>query len=109
VCGAGGVGSPTLTYILQQRAIGDIGLCDFDATSPSNLNRQILYTLAEIGKQKTQTTKEKLGKFNLDVKVRIYSERLTEDTAGDIFKNYDVLTDGHRQLSKQVFDKYSSL
>jgi adenylyltransferase/sulfurtransferase len=92
VCGAGGLGSPALTY-LAAAGIGHIGLCDFDVISPSNLNRQILYIPAEIGKQKAQIAKEKLEKFNLDVKIRTYSERLTEDTAEDIFKNYDVLID----------------
>jgi adenylyltransferase/sulfurtransferase len=92
VCGAGGLGSPALTY-LAVAGIGHIGLCDFDVVSTSNLNRQILYTPAEIEKQKAQIAKEKLEKLNPDVKVRAYSERLTEDTSGSIFKNYDVLID----------------
>ncbi|MDR0800179.1 MAG: HesA/MoeB/ThiF family protein [Endomicrobium sp.] len=92
VCGAGGLGSPALTY-LAAAGIGHIGLCDFDVVSPSNLNRQILYTPTELGKQKAEIAKTKLEKFNPDVEVIIYSQRLTEDNAGDIFKNYDVLID----------------
>jgi adenylyltransferase/sulfurtransferase len=92
VCGAGGLGSPALIY-LAAAGIGHISLCDFDIVSQSNLNRQILYTPAEIGKQKVQIAKEKLEKFNPDVEVSAYPERLTEGTSGDIFKNYDVLID----------------
>ncbi|MDR3092360.1 MAG: HesA/MoeB/ThiF family protein [Endomicrobium sp.] len=92
VCGAGGLGSPALTY-LAAAGIGHIGLCDFDVVSPSNLNRQILYTPTELGKQKAEIAKTKLEKFNPDVEVTIYSQRLTEDNASDIFKNYDILID----------------
>jgi adenylyltransferase/sulfurtransferase len=92
VCGAGGLGSPALTY-LAAAGVGNIGLCDFDVVSPSNLNRQILYNASEIGRQKAYIAKEKLEKFNPDVKITAYSEKLTEENAGDIFKNYDVVID----------------
>jgi adenylyltransferase/sulfurtransferase len=92
VCGAGGLGSPALIY-LAAAGIGHISLCDFDIVSQSNLNRQILYTPAEIGKQKAQIAKEKLEKFNPDIEVSAYPERLTEDTSDGIFKNHDILID----------------
>ncbi|MDR3275220.1 MAG: HesA/MoeB/ThiF family protein [Endomicrobium sp.] len=92
VCGAGGLGSPALTY-LAAAGVGNIGLCDFDVVFPSNLNRQILYTPAELGKQKAAIAKTKLEKFNPDIKVTTYSERLNESSAGNIFKNYDVVID----------------
>ncbi|MDR1784610.1 MAG: HesA/MoeB/ThiF family protein [Endomicrobium sp.] len=92
VCGAGGLGGPALIY-LAAAGIGSIGLCDFDVIEQSNLNRQILYNHADIRKQKAYIAKEKLEKFNPDVKVETYSEKLTEENASDIFKNYDVVID----------------
>ncbi|MCA6072675.1 MAG: HesA/MoeB/ThiF family protein [Endomicrobium sp.] len=100
VCGAGGLGSPALTY-LAAAGVGNIGLCDFDFVSPSNLNRQILYTPEEIGDQKAYIAKSKLEKFNPDVKITAYSEKLTEDNAGDIFKNYDVVIDAVDNFSSR--------
>jgi adenylyltransferase/sulfurtransferase len=92
VCGAGGLGGPALAY-LTAAGIGNIGLCDFDVVESSNLNRQILYNYADIKKQKAPVAKKRLEKFNPDVKVEIYSEKLIEKNANDIFKNYDVVID----------------
>ncbi|MDR1926882.1 MAG: HesA/MoeB/ThiF family protein [Endomicrobium sp.] len=92
VCGVGGLGSPVLTY-LAAAGIGNIGLCDFDVIAPSNLNRQFLYTPKELGKQKAHIAKAKLEKFNPDVKITAYSDKLNEENAGEIFKNYDIIVD----------------
>jgi len=92
VCGAGGLGSPVLTYLVAA-GIGNIGLCDFDIVSPSNLNRQFLYTPLDLGKQKAYIAKAKLEEFNYDVKVTAHSDRLTEDNVTEIFKEYDVIID----------------
>ncbi|MDR2666230.1 MAG: HesA/MoeB/ThiF family protein [Endomicrobium sp.] len=92
VCGTGGLGGPALTY-LTAAGVGNIGLCDFDIVEPSNLNRQILYNYADIKKQKTNIAKERLEKFNPDVKFKVYPEKLTEENTSDIFKNYDVVID----------------
>lgn len=100
VCGAGGLGSPALTY-LAAAGIGNIGLCDFDVISSSNLNRQILYTPEEIGNRKACIAKSKLEKFNPDIKIIAYSEKLTEDNAGNIFKNYDVVIDAVDNFSSR--------
>jgi len=92
VCGAGGLGGPALTY-LAAAGIGNIGLCDFDIVEPSNLNRQILYNYEDMEKQKAYVAKERLEKFNPDVKIKVYSEKLTKENINGIFKNYDVIID----------------
>ncbi|MDR1511263.1 MAG: HesA/MoeB/ThiF family protein [Endomicrobium sp.] len=92
VCGAGGLGGPALTY-LAAAGVGNIGLCDFDVIEPSNLNRQILYNCKDIKKSKAHIAKKKLKKFNPDVKIKIYPEKLTEENISDILKNYDVVID----------------
>jgi len=92
VCGAGGLGSTALTY-LAAAGVGNIGMCDFDTVSPSNLNRQILYTPADTGKQKAHIAKERLEKFNSDVKIKAYTDKLTKENADKIFKDYDLVID----------------
>ena len=47
VIGAGGLGSPVLTY-LAAAGVGTLGICDGDVVSLSNLQRQILYTTDEV-------------------------------------------------------------
>ncbi|MDR0401883.1 MAG: HesA/MoeB/ThiF family protein [Endomicrobium sp.] len=92
VCGAGGLGGTVLTY-LTAAGVGKIGICDFDIVEQSNLNRQILYDYSDIKKQKVYIAKKKLKKFNPDVKIKIYTEKLTENNVSHIFKNYDMVID----------------
>jgi adenylyltransferase/sulfurtransferase len=92
VCGAGGLGSPVLTYLVAA-GVGNIGLCDFDVVSPNNLNRQFLYTPIDLGKQKTYIAKTKLETFNNDIRIIPHSDKLTEGNAASIFKKYNVIID----------------
>jgi adenylyltransferase/sulfurtransferase len=93
VCGAGGLGSPVLTYLVAA-GVGNIGICDFDIVSQSNLNRQFLYTPADLGRQKVFLAKERLEKFNGDVKITTYPDKLTEESSiKNIFKDYDIIID----------------
>ncbi|MDR3111963.1 MAG: HesA/MoeB/ThiF family protein [Elusimicrobiota bacterium] len=92
VCGAGGLGSPVLTY-LAAAGIGNIGICDSDVLSESNLNRQILYCESDLGKQKALLAKERLEKFNSDVFFETYCERLSEENIESIFRKYDIIVD----------------
>jgi len=59
VIGAGGLGSPLLIY-LAAAGIGTIGIVDDDVVSISNLQRQVLYTTAEVGLKKVEIAAQKL-------------------------------------------------
>jgi adenylyltransferase/sulfurtransferase len=100
VCGAGGLGSPVLTYLVAA-GIGDICLCDFDVVAPNNLNRQILYTPEDIGKQKAYVAKAKLERFNPDIKITAYPKKLNEKNVDELFKNYDVIVDAMDNFSSR--------
>jgi molybdopterin/thiamine biosynthesis adenylyltransferase len=63
VAGAGGLGSPILTYLVSL-GIGKIGIADGDIVSLSNLSRQILYNNDDLGKKKAIIAKEHLSKLN---------------------------------------------
>ena len=60
--GAGALGCPVLQY-LTAAGIGTIGIADNDWIDESNLNRQVLYTIKDIGKPKPLVAKEKLNAF----------------------------------------------
>lgn len=93
VVGAGGLGCPVLQY-LAAAGIGKIGIMDFDTVEESNLQRQTLYSMADIGFLKTERAAEKLKSINPLIEVHTYPVRLTAANALDILKNYDIVIDG---------------
>lgn len=93
VIGTGGLGAPLLQYLVAAGA-GTIGIVDFDRVEESNLQRQILFGVEDVGKLKTEVAGEKLQKLNPFVKIIIHNTRLTSENAMDIFKDYDIVADG---------------
>jgi len=91
--GAGGLGCPAGLY-LGAAGVGTIGIIDSDKVDLTNLQRQILHGLADVGRPKTESAKEALHRFNPDVKVVTYQERLTPQNALEIFQDYDIIIDG---------------
>lgn len=93
VIGSGGLGSPLLLY-LTAAGVGNIGIVDFDVVDETNLQRQVLFTVDDVGKSKAETAAEKLKKLNPNVHFKVYNTPFTSDNALDIIKDYDVVADG---------------
>jgi molybdopterin/thiamine biosynthesis adenylyltransferase/rhodanese-related sulfurtransferase len=93
VIGTGGLGSPALLY-LAAAGVGTIGIIDFDIVDDSNLQRQVLFTVNDIGKPKVLAAKARIEALNPYINVIAYNERLTSENALEIFKDYDVVADG---------------
>ena len=93
VIGSGGLGSPVLLY-LAAAGIGTIGIVDFDVVDDSNLQRQVLFGVNEIGVPKVEAAKRRLESLNPHVKFRIYNTHLNSSNALEIIKDYDVIADG---------------
>ena len=91
--GAGGLGCPAALY-LAAAGVGILGIIDSDKVDLSNLQRQILHGLADVGRPKTESAKEAIHRINPDVKVMTYQERLTPQNAIEIFQDYDIIIDG---------------
>ena len=91
--GAGGLGCPTAQY-LAAAGVGTIGLVDDDVVSASNLQRQILYSTADVGRPKVEVAKERLEGLNPDVTVKTLQGRLDSSNAMELFADYDVIVDG---------------
>ena len=91
--GAGGLGCPAGLY-LAAAGVGTIGIIDSDKVDLSNLQRQILHGLADVGRPKTESAKDAIRRINPDVRVVTYQERLTPQNALEIFPNYDIIIDG---------------
>ncbi|MDX8553253.1 HesA/MoeB/ThiF family protein [Tenacibaculum sp. 1B UA] len=93
VIGAGGLGCPVLQY-LTAAGVGIIGIIDDDVVDQSNLQRQILYAVDDIGKSKAATAASRLSKLNPFVQFNVYREKLTNQNAISLFQQYDVIVDG---------------
>ena len=91
--GAGGLGCPAALY-LAASGVGTLGIIDSDKVDLTNLQRQILHGLADVGRPKTESAKEAIHRINPDVKVLTYTERLTPQNALEIFQEYDLIIDG---------------
>ena len=72
VVGAGGLGSPVLLY-LAAAGVGTIGIVDFDIVDDTNLQRQVLYNVDDIGKSKSAIAKEKLAALNPHIQINVYN------------------------------------
>lgn len=93
VIGSGGLGSPVLLY-LAAAGVGTIGIVDFDVVDDSNLQRQVLFTINDIGKSKAETAKERLLALNPYLNIIVHNTRFTTENALDLVKDYDVVADG---------------
>ncbi|MFZ1799118.1 MAG: molybdopterin-synthase adenylyltransferase MoeB [Chitinophagaceae bacterium] len=93
VVGAGGLGCPALQYLAAAGA-GTIGIIDFDLVELTNLQRQTLYTVEDIGKPKAQTAANKLKAFNPEIQIKVYNTKLDSTNALEIMNAYDVVIDG---------------
>ena len=93
VIGSGGLGSPVLLY-LAAAGVGTIGIVDFDVVDDSNLQRQVLFGVDEIGKPKVEAAKKRLQSLNPHIVINIYNTQLTSKNALDIIGQYDVVADG---------------
>jgi molybdopterin/thiamine biosynthesis adenylyltransferase len=93
VVGAGGLGSPVALY-LAAAGIGRLGLVDDDAVSLSNLQRQILFKTADVGRPKVEAGWDALAALNPHVAVDVHPVRLTETNAMALIGAYDIVADG---------------
>ena len=93
VIGAGGLGCPVLQYLVAA-GVGTIGVVDDDVVDASNLQRQILFDINDIGKSKVESAIAKLGKQNPFVKLIPHALRLTNANALELFEGYDIILDG---------------
>ncbi len=93
VVGAGGLGSPVLSY-LAAAGVGTLGIVDDDSVDLTNLQRQIIHATADVSVDKTDSAQAKIAALNPDVMVVAHKVRLTADNAAEIISGYDIVADG---------------
>lgn len=93
IIGAGGLGSPAALY-LAAAGVGTIGIVDADVVDLSNLQRQVIHTTGDLGKQKVLSAKETMEAINPDVKVNAYHEFVSSENILRLIEDYDFILDG---------------
>lgn len=93
ICGVGGIGANLLPNLLSL-GIKNIGIIEQDTINLTNLNRQIIYNVEDIGKSKSICAKKWANKYSPDCKVELFDVFLTEDNWKEIdFNSYDIIID----------------
>lgn len=93
IVGAGGLGCPAAWH-LAAAGVGRIGVVDLDRVDLSNLQRQILYTTADVGALKAEQARQRLQALNPAVSVVAHPVRLGADNASRLVRQYDLVIDG---------------
>lgn len=93
VIGAGGLGSSAIAY-LAAAGIGKIGIVEPDRVELSNLQRQILFETADIGRSKAASARDRIQEVNPDCDIEIFEERITAENASKLVRDYDIVVDG---------------
>jgi molybdopterin/thiamine biosynthesis adenylyltransferase/rhodanese-related sulfurtransferase len=91
--GAGGLGSPVALY-LAAAGVGTLGLAEDDTVDLSNIQRQILYDSADVGRPKLDAAAARLRQLNPHTEVISHALRLTADNVMAILDSYDIVVDG---------------
>ncbi|MBS0312551.1 MAG: HesA/MoeB/ThiF family protein [Proteobacteria bacterium] len=93
VIGAGGIGCPAIQY-LAAAGVGMLRVIDDDAVSLSNLQRQVLFGMDDIGRPKVEAARDAVGRLNPDVTFEGVARRLNADNAAGLIGDVDLVLDG---------------
>ena len=92
IVGLGGIGCPTVHYLVAT-GIKNIKLIDGDKVQKNNLNRQILFSLNDISKLKTEIAKEKLNSVNPECNIEIISSNINSKNIDNYLNDSSLIID----------------
>ena len=101
VIGAGGIGSPAIQY-LAAAGIGTLTVIDDDRVSLDNLQRQLLFATADVGRPKAEVAAEAVARLNPEVRFVARPERLTTGNAADLIAGADIVLDGSDNFATRL-------
>ncbi len=93
IVGAGGLGSPAALY-LAAAGVGTLILVDPDQVDRSNLQRQILYSEADVGRPKAEAAADRLAQLNSNIFVAGFARAFDNSTADELCRGVDLVLDG---------------
>lgn len=91
--GAGGLGSSAGLYLAAAGA-GTLGLVEFDDVEASNLQRQVLYGMEDVGHPKIERAAARLSSMNPHIEIVQHGMRIDSSNALELVADYDLVVDG---------------
>jgi molybdopterin-synthase adenylyltransferase len=101
VIGAGGIGSPAIQY-LAAAGIGTIRLIENEAVSLDNLQRQVLFGTADVGRLKADAAAETVACLNPDVRFEARQARLDPANVAELLEGADFVLDGSDNFATRL-------
>ena len=98
IIGAGGLGSPVALY-LGTAGVGRLTIVDHDTVDVTNLQRQVLYSQADVGTLKVTAAAVRLRALNPLIEVQAHEAEVTAANVMDLIRPYDLIIDGSDRLS----------
>lgn len=92
VVGAGGLGVPVLSY-LAGAGVGNLAVADHDVLEASNLHRQPIYAIADVGRRKAELAADFVRCLNPNVCINAITEQVTRESAPRLCEGYDLVID----------------
>jgi adenylyltransferase/sulfurtransferase len=92
VVGAGGIGVTAIMY-LAGAGVGKIGIVDFDIVDVSNLHRQIIYTMDQVGTKKSECAAQRARALNPSITIEAIDAKVNCSNAIELISPYDVIVD----------------
>ena len=101
VIGAGGIGSPAIQY-LTAAGVGNIRVVDDDSVTLDNLQRQVLFGSADVGRGKADVAAEAVARLNPDVAFEGLARRLDGENVGELLHGSDLVLDGSDNFATRL-------
>jgi adenylyltransferase/sulfurtransferase len=101
VIGAGGIGSPVIQY-LAAAGVGHLRVVEDDRVSLDNLQRQLLFGTADVGRAKEEAAGEAVARLNPDVRFAGVRERIGAGNAAELLAGADVIVDGSDNFATRL-------
>lgn len=93
VVGIGGLGSPVALGLVRA-GVGSLVLIDFDRVDESNLQRQVIFDTADVGRSKVEAARERLRQSGARTQVDVVDEPFSVDNAATLVADVDLVVDG---------------
>ncbi len=108
IAGVGGLGTHS-AELLASLGVGELTLVDFDVIEASNLPRQVLYTVDDIGKAKVDVARERIEKRNPFIKINTSTYSIDGLSIQDLIQGVDIIVDGLDTFSTRKIVHYHAL
>lgn len=92
IVGMGGLGCPAAQYLCSA-GVGTIGFADHDRVEDSNIHRQTLYGIHDVGKSKVALAAEKLSHSYPHIKLHAHDLKIGKENVLEIIDTYDIVLD----------------